>query len=70
MLVLTRKVNQAITIGNPLDPEGDAEIQVMEVRGDQVRLGVVAPHDVAVHRKEVWLQIQQEQREAEVQAPM
>lgn len=54
MLVLTRRLNQSIRIGD------DIEITVIEVRGDQVRLGVSAPRDVAVHRKEVYLQIQQE----------
>jgi carbon storage regulator len=54
MLVLTRRLNQSIKIGD------DIEITVIEVRGDQVRLGVSAPRDVAVHRKEVYLQIQQE----------
>lgn len=58
MLVLTRKLNQSIKIGD------DVEITVIEVRGDQVRLGVTAPRDVAVHRKEVYLQIQQENRAA------
>ena len=56
MLVLTRRLNQSIKIGD------DIEITVIEVRGDQVRLGVAAPRDVAVHRKEVYLQIQQENR--------
>jgi len=58
MLVLTRRLNQSIKIGD------DIEITVIEVRGDQVRLGVSAPRDVAVHRKEVYLQIQQENRAA------
>jgi carbon storage regulator len=58
MLVLTRKLNQSIKIGD------DVEITVIEVRGDQVRLGVTAPRDVSVHRKEVYLQIQQENRAA------
>ncbi len=58
MLVLTRKLNQSIKIGD------EVEITVIEVRGDQVRLGVTAPRDVAVHRKEVYLQIQQENRAA------
>ena len=56
MLVLTRRLNQSIKIGD------DIEITVIEVRGDQVRLGVSAPRDVAVHRKEIYLQIQQENR--------
>ena len=54
MLVLSRRVNQSIKIGD------DIEIMIIEVRGDQVRVGVNAPRDVAVHRKEVYLQIQQE----------
>ena len=58
MLVLTRRLNQSIKIGD------DIEITVIEVRGDQVRLGVSAPRDVAVHRKEVYLQIQQENQAA------
>ena len=58
MLVLTRRLNQSIKIGD------DIEITVIEVRGDQVRLGVAAPRDVTVHRKEVYLQIQQENRAA------
>lgn len=58
MLVLTRRLNQSIKIGD------DIEITVIEVRGDQVRLGVNAPRNVAVHRKEVYLQIQQENKAA------
>ena len=58
MLVLTRRLNQSIKIGD------DIEITVIEVRGDQVRLGVAAPRDVSVHRKEIYLQIQQENRAA------
>ncbi len=54
MLVLTRRLNQSIKIGD------DVEITVIEVRGDQVRLGVSAPRNVSVHRKEVYLQIQSE----------
>ena len=58
MLVLTRRLNQSIKIGD------DIEITVIEVRGDQVRLGVAAPRDVSVHRKEIYLQIQKENRAA------
>lgn len=54
MLVLTRRLNQSIKIGD------DIEIMVIEVRGDQVRLGVTAPRQIAVHRKEIYQQIQQE----------
>ena len=53
MLVLTRKPDQSIMIGD------DIEITVLEVRGEQVRLGIRAPRTVSVHRKEVFDQIQQ-----------
>ena len=53
MLVLTRKVGQAIFIGNPRDGAAPIEITVEEVRGDNVRLGIVAPRDIAVDRAEV-----------------
>lgn len=49
MLVLTRKSNQSIVIGD------DIVVTVLEVRGDQIRLGISAPRDVAVHREEVWI---------------
>jgi carbon storage regulator len=58
MLVLTRKVHQSIVIGDGI------EVVVLEVRGEQVRLGIRAPKDVAVHRKEVYQQIHDENRSA------
>ena len=58
MLVLTRRPNQSIMIG------GDIVITVLEVRGDQVRLGIKAPRDVDVHRDEVWAELQQANRAA------
>jgi carbon storage regulator len=58
MLVLTRKVHQSIIIGD------DVEVVVLEVRGEQVRLGIRAPKDVAVHRKEIYEQILEENKEA------
>lgn len=58
MLVLTRKVNQSIVIGNGI------EVVVLEVRGEQVRLGIRAPRDVVVHRKEIYEQIQEENEAA------
>ncbi len=54
MLVLTRKPDQSIMIG------ADIEITVLEVRGEQVRIGIRAPRSVTVHRKEVFDQIRQE----------
>ena len=56
VLVLTRKPDQSIMVGD------DIEITVLEVRGEQVRLGIRAPRTVAVHRKEVFEQIQQGNR--------
>jgi carbon storage regulator len=57
MLVLTRKVSQSIVIGDGI------EVVVLEVRGEQVRLGIKAPKDVAVHRKEIYEQISHEGKE-------
>ncbi len=54
MLVLTRKTNQSIMIGD------DVEISVLAVSGDKVRIGISAPRDVPVFRKEVYLSIQAE----------
>lgn len=54
MLVLTRKVNQSIVIGDEI------EVVVLEVRGEQVRIGVRAPRTIAVHRKEIYEQIRKE----------
>jgi carbon storage regulator len=48
MLVLSRKKNESIVINN------DVVITVVEIRGDKVRLGIVAPKDVPVHRQEVY----------------
>jgi carbon storage regulator len=52
MLVLTRRVMQSIMIGD------DVEVVVTEVKGEKVRLGIVAPPHVAVHRREVYERIQ------------
>lgn len=58
MLVLTRKVNQSIIIGD------EVEVVVLEVRGEQVRLGIKAPKTVVVHRKEIYEQIHAENVQA------
>ena len=58
MLVLTRKVHQSIVIGD------EVEVVVLEVRGEQVRLGIKAPKNVTVHRKEIYEQIHEENVEA------
>jgi carbon storage regulator len=54
MLVLTRKSNQSIMIGD------DVEVSVLAIMGEKVRIGIQAPRDVPVFRKEVYLEIQQE----------
>jgi carbon storage regulator len=54
MLVLTRKLNQSIMIGD------DIEITVLSTAGDKVRIGIQAPRDIPVFRKEIYLEIQQE----------
>ena len=54
MLVLTRKLNESIVIGD------DIEIKIVEIRGEHVKLGIAAPRNVSVHRKEVYLAIQKE----------
>ena len=58
MLALTRKKGEALVINNNI------EITVLEIRGDQIKLGITAPKDVPVYRKEVYLQIQQENQAA------
>jgi carbon storage regulator len=54
MLVLTRKSNQSIMIGD------DIEVSVLSVMGEKVRIGIQAPREIPVFRKEVYLEIQQE----------
>jgi len=58
MLVLTRKRNEAIQIGEEI------EIKVLAIEGDQIKLGIVAPKSVDIHRKEVYMDIQQQNNEA------
>lgn len=58
MLVLTRKKDQSIIINENI------EITVLDVQGDQVRLGINAPRDISIHRKEVFIQISEENTKA------
>lgn len=58
MLALSRKKNEAIVINNNI------EVTILEVKGDQVKVGITAPKEVPVYRKEVYLQIQEANREA------
>ena len=64
MLILARKTGQSIVIG------GGIEITVVEVRGEQVRLGITAPRSIAVHRKELLEQVVAENVEAAGTAEM
>ena len=62
MLVLTRKTNQSIMIGD------DVEVTVLAVSRDKIRLGITAPRDVPVFRKEVYLSIKDEEVSTDGQA--
>ena len=63
MLILTRKAGESIRIGP------DIKVQVLEVKGNQIRIGVDAPRSIAVHREEVFEQIRRENLEAAQSAP-
>ena len=54
MLVLTRKRNQSIIIGDNI------EVTIVDIHGEQVKLGIAAPRDITVHRKEIFEAIQSE----------
>lgn len=58
MLALSRKKNEAIMINNNI------EITILEIKGEQVKLGISAPKEVPVYRKEVYLQIQESNKDA------
>mgnify|MGYP005610275965 FL=1 len=58
MLVLSRKKNESIMIGDHI------EVKILSVEGDQVKLGIVAPKSVKVHRSEVFEAIQQQNKAA------
>ena len=58
MLALTRKKGESLVVNNNI------EITVLEIRGDQIKIGIQAPKEVPIYRKEVYLQIQKENEEA------
>ncbi|MCI0530638.1 MAG: carbon storage regulator CsrA [candidate division Zixibacteria bacterium] len=58
MLILTRKPGESITIGD------DVKITVLGIQGHQVKLGIVAPQKIAVHREEIYLKIQEENKKS------
>ena len=57
MLILTRKANKTLTVGN------DVTVTILGVKGNQVRIGVNAPKEVPVHREEVYNRIKDEQQQ-------
>ena len=58
MLAVARKINQSIMIGS------DIEITLLEIKGDQVKIGINAPKSVPIYRKEIYMQIQDENKKA------
>lgn len=60
MLILTRRVGESLMIGD------EVNVTVLGIKGNQVRIGVNAPKDVAVHREEIYQRIQQEHPDAAV----
>lgn len=58
MLALSRKKNEALVINNNI------EITILEIKGEQVKIGISAPKEVPVYRKEVYVQIQESNKEA------
>ncbi len=58
MLALSRKINESIVIGN------DIEITILETKGDQVKIGIAAPKSVPIYRKEIYIQIQDANKES------
>ncbi len=58
MLALTRKKDEALIINNNI------EIKILDIKGDQIKLGVQAPKDVSIYRKEIYDQIQAANKEA------
>lgn len=58
MLALSRRINESIIVGN------DIEITILEVKGDQVKIGINAPKSVPIYRKEIYLQIKDSNKEA------
>jgi carbon storage regulator len=62
MLILTRRVGETVMIGN------DVTVTVLGVKGNQVRVGVNAPRDVAVHREEIFERIKREEQDGDTPA--
>jgi carbon storage regulator len=63
MLVLARKINESIMIGDEI------EVVVVDIKGDQIKLGIRAPRSVSVHRAEIFKEIQEQNKKAAASAP-
>ena len=59
MLVLNRRLNQTVCVGDKIT------LTVLAIKGGRVRLGITAPRDVPVHREEIYLRIQQEEKDSD-----
>jgi len=64
MLILTRKPGEAIAVGDGI------KIRVLDIKGGQVKLGIEAPNEVAVHREEIYLRILEENKRAALETTM
>ena len=62
MLVLSRKEEESIMVGD------DVEIKVVGINGNRVKLGIDAPKNLAIHRKEIWVKIQGDQASAPIES--
>lgn len=58
MLALSRKLNESVIVG------GNIEFTILEIKGDQVKIGINAPRNLQIYRKEIYDQIQEENRES------
>lgn len=63
MLILARKPGEAIAVGDGI------KIRVLEIKGGQVKIGIEAPNDIAVHREEIYLRILEENKRAALETP-
>lgn len=63
MLVLARKINESIIIGD------NVEVVVVDIKGDQIKLGIKAPKDISVHRAEIYREIQDQNKQAASSSP-